>query len=152
MPIKYCLEFLLRWHPQWPLWIRFFDNIYKLWEICHFAFSATRCYPPKISEHGRITLHTFWWRHAWTYWLISSARLAYVEGRVAGHFVTRSFRHNLRSFRHSQFVTPELPNQRRFGCPALYYYHDYTMGQSSKQLQRLFACFKDWTVIVCLDN
>ncbi len=62
---------------------------------------------------------------------------------VAGRFVTvissRSFRHNLRSFRHSQFVTPELPNQRRFGCPALYYNHDYTMGQSSKQLQRLLA-------------
>ncbi len=61
---------------------------------------------------------------------------------IAGHFVTRSFRHNLRSFRHSQFVTPELPNQRRFGCPALYYYHDNTMGQSLKQLQRLLTCFK----------
>ena len=52
---------------------------------------------------------------------------------VAGHFVTRSFRHNVRSFRHSQFVTPELSNQRRFWCPALYYYHDYTIDQSSKQ-------------------
>ena len=85
-------------------------------------------------------------------WGCSVENASVAFSMVAGHFVTRSFRHNLRSFRHSQFVTPELPNQRRFGCPALYYYHDYTMGQSSKQLQRLFACFKDWTVIVCIDN
>ena len=54
---------------------------------------------------------------------------AHVLSRVASHFVTRSFRHNLWPFCHSQFVTPELPNQRCLGCPSLYYYHDYTMGQ-----------------------
>ncbi len=43
------------------------------------------------------------------------------SGTVASRFVTRSFHRNLQSFHHSQFVTPELPNQRRFGCPALCY-------------------------------